>query len=303
MSNVDEVIAKFAQLTPQERAKRKLESLEALKKTFRKLDHDVNIQDFLGESVQSVEELSNHMRILQAQIMEVHNRLSFWCNPDKVDNVEHLRQMEDSLRESLNQIRMHKETFVKHQLLPLDCNSQFQNGMHLPLLMGGNQEGQSLSWLPNNDDQHIILPEEPNFLPPRDLEGSGGACLPSYIGFFGNCKQTEIENTGHIDTRQECGSLNELNNTACLRLQIDEQYPYHSYGNLNFSEVEKLKSEADVTLLGNPLDYQVHSNFELPRSIYDHVHHTWVPAPASGPCPITMFNENSYPELNSSRGT
>ncbi|KAI3686510.1 hypothetical protein L1987_80189 [Smallanthus sonchifolius] len=49
-SNIDEVIAKFARLTPQERAKRKLESLEALKKTFKKLDHDVNIQDFAGAS-------------------------------------------------------------------------------------------------------------------------------------------------------------------------------------------------------------------------------------------------------------
>ncbi|CAD6255888.1 unnamed protein product [Miscanthus lutarioriparius] len=41
-SNIEEVIAKYAQLTPQERAKRKLESLEALKKTFKKLDHDEN---------------------------------------------------------------------------------------------------------------------------------------------------------------------------------------------------------------------------------------------------------------------
>ncbi|CAL5361409.1 unnamed protein product [Camellia sinensis] len=47
-SNIEEVITKFAQLTPQERTKRKLESLEALKKTYKKLDHDVNIQDFLG---------------------------------------------------------------------------------------------------------------------------------------------------------------------------------------------------------------------------------------------------------------
>ncbi|KAF6167521.1 hypothetical protein GIB67_031722 [Kingdonia uniflora] len=46
-STIEEVIAKFSQLTPQERAKRKLESLEALKKTFQKLGHDANIQDFL----------------------------------------------------------------------------------------------------------------------------------------------------------------------------------------------------------------------------------------------------------------
>ncbi|KAF5937861.1 hypothetical protein HYC85_025367 [Camellia sinensis] len=44
-SNIEEVITKFAQLTPQERTKR-----SALKKTFKKLDHDVNIQDFLGSS-------------------------------------------------------------------------------------------------------------------------------------------------------------------------------------------------------------------------------------------------------------
>ncbi|KAI8029446.1 Agamous-like MADS-box protein AGL65 [Camellia lanceoleosa] len=49
--NIEEVITKFTQLTPQERTKRKLESLEALKKTFKKLNHDVNIQDFLGSSI------------------------------------------------------------------------------------------------------------------------------------------------------------------------------------------------------------------------------------------------------------
>ncbi|GFZ03581.1 AGAMOUS-like 65 [Actinidia rufa] len=53
-SNIEEVIAKFVQLTPQERAK------------------------------------------------------SCWSNADKIDNIEHLRQLEDSLRESLNRIQMEK---------------------------------------------------------------------------------------------------------------------------------------------------------------------------------------------------
>ncbi|KAK2987847.1 hypothetical protein RJ640_010629 [Escallonia rubra] len=47
-SKVDEVITKFAQLSPYERLKRKMESLEGLKKTFQKLDHDVELQDFMG---------------------------------------------------------------------------------------------------------------------------------------------------------------------------------------------------------------------------------------------------------------
>lgn len=33
---------------------------------------------------------------------------SYWTNPEKISNVEHLEQMENSLRESLNQIRAHR---------------------------------------------------------------------------------------------------------------------------------------------------------------------------------------------------
>ncbi|KAL0355807.1 UNVERIFIED_CONTAM: Agamous-like MADS-box protein, partial [Sesamum radiatum] len=46
-SNLDEMIAKYAQLTPKERAKRRLESLETLKRNFKKLDQDVDIEEFL----------------------------------------------------------------------------------------------------------------------------------------------------------------------------------------------------------------------------------------------------------------
>lgn len=49
-SNFDEIIAKFVQLTPQERAKRKLESLETLRKTFKKFDNDIGVQEFLDAS-------------------------------------------------------------------------------------------------------------------------------------------------------------------------------------------------------------------------------------------------------------
>nr|ARQ16475.1 HbMADS-box protein [Hevea brasiliensis] len=168
-SNIEDVIAKFAQLTPQERAKRKVESLEVLKKTFKKLDHDVNMQDFLGSSTQTVEELTNQVKFLQAQLTEIHNRMSYWSNPDKVDSIEHLSQMEESLKESINQIRLQKENFGSCQLVRLECSSQFQNGMDLPLMINGMQEAQPLSWLPNNGNQHLILSNEQNFLPQRLL--------------------------------------------------------------------------------------------------------------------------------------
>lgn len=294
-SNLEEVIAKFAQLTPQERAKRKLESLEALRKTFKKLDHDVNVEDFLGTSAQTAEELANTVRLLQTQLAEAHKRLSYWNNPDKIENMEHLTQMEDSLKETLNRIQLHKENIGKHQLMSLDCSSQFQNGLHLPLVMGGMQDSQSLSWLPNNENQQIMLPDNPNFMQQRDLKCSADASIPGYSGYYDPGKQIEMDSSRQVDnTAQECGSLNELTATGCF--QIDEQFPYTSYGSLNLPDQKKVMPDTGILYSGNSMDYQVNGNFELPRSMYGNGHQTWIPA--SVPCSIPMFNENSYPQPN-----
>ncbi|XP_038894824.1 agamous-like MADS-box protein AGL65 isoform X5 [Benincasa hispida] len=172
-SNIEEVITKFAELTPQERAKRKMESLEVLKKTFKKLDHDVNIKDFVGSSSQDFEqELTNEVTILRDQIGEAHKRLSYWRNPDSINNMEQLQQMEDLIRESLNQTRLHKENLRRQQLLSQDFTGQYSGGgMSLPLLMDEMQSTQPLLWLPNYGTQQITLPNEPSFLQPGIYTG------------------------------------------------------------------------------------------------------------------------------------
>ncbi|KAJ4974244.1 hypothetical protein NE237_007418 [Protea cynaroides] len=288
-STIEEVIAKFAQLTPQERAKRKLESLEALKKTFRKLDHDVNIQDFLGTSTQTVEELTNQSRLLQAQLSEVHKRLSYWTHPDKINDIENLRALEESLKESLNRIRTHKENFRNQQLMTLECASQFQNGIPLPLGMGNEQQPQPISWLHNNDNhQHMMLPEDPNLLPQRDLECTTDPCLPSYSGYFCTGKQTEVD--GSV---QNGGALNELSRDGCLRLQLGGQYPYPPYS-LDLLSEKKFNHEAEMNIQGDPVDYQVNNGFEPARPGYDPNQRSW--ASTSGSCPVGMFDGHSYPQ-------
>ncbi|XP_057952801.1 agamous-like MADS-box protein AGL65 isoform X2 [Malania oleifera] len=297
--SVEDVIAKFAQLTPQERAKRKLESLEVLRKTFKKLDHDVNIEEFLGASNQNVEDLTNHVKLLQAQLVEVNRRLSCWTDPDRIDNIEHLRQMEDSLRGSLNQVCAYKENFGKHRLMSSDCPGEAQNCIDLPSTMRGLQEAQSLTWLPHNDNQpmqHLLLAEDSKFLPPRDLECSTSASFPGYSGYCGTSGQTEVGNPGQLSNAgQEGGALNEFSRTANLSLQLNEPFPYPSYGILNFMDEKKLKSETGMDFQGNPAEYQIKSSFELPRHIYDNGCHTWIPS--SGPCAISMFNASSYPQV------
>nr|AQM52310.1 AGL65-1 [Monotropa hypopitys] len=283
-SNFEEIIAKFSQLTPHEREKRKLESLEALKKTFKKVDHDVNIQKFLGlTSTQSVEKSSNEVKLLQAQLSEVHKRLSYWRNPDKIGNSEHLSQMENSLRESLDRIGMQKERFAKHPLMSLECTSQFQNEMHLPLMMGALQETRTLSWLPNNENQHMMLTREPDFLLPRDMDFSADPSLPAYSSYFGSGKTT-IESTV-----QDNNNNNGLEDTAAwLRLQLNEQYPY----GLDLPDAKKLKPDSEMNFQGNPLDYEMNSNFQLLRRMCDDGYHPWIPS--SEPFTTSMLDGNPF---------
>ncbi|GAB2223891.1 hypothetical protein Droror1_Dr00004635 [Drosera rotundifolia] len=295
-SNLEQVITKLAQVPAQERAKRKLESLEALKKTFKKTDHNVNIEGFLGASSQSAEELANQARVVQSRLAEAHKRLSFWSNPDKIDSVECLKQMEDSLRESLNRIHLNKENIAKHQLMSLECSTQFQNEMNLPFIVG-MQETQPMPWFSDHDTQQLILPNETSFLQQRGLKCSPDASLLGYPGFYSNGKQIEMDAILPVDNvRQECTSFNDFT-TTCMGVQIGEQYPYSPpYGNLNLPEDRKMIPDTNINFPGQTMDYQVNSNFELVRSLYDNQHRVIIPAPA--PCSIPIFSDNLYPPPN-----
>ncbi|XP_020225647.1 agamous-like MADS-box protein AGL65 isoform X1 [Cajanus cajan] len=292
-SNLEEVIAKFAQLSPQERAKRKMESLEALKKTFKKLDHDVKIQDFVGTSSQTVEEMSHQVRVLQAQLTEVHQRLSYWNNLEKINHLEHLRQREDSLRKSINRVCLQKENLGKHQLMSLECANQLQEGMTLPLMMANLQESQPLSWLLNNDNHQLMLPNEPKYLSfsdntNRDAECSTDISLPSYSGYIGNNK-LEVGSSPQVNTLgQGGGAMNELNGTTYLNVQRCDQFAYPPP-----PDIEEVKNYPTMNnSKSNTVDYQVNSNFDLPRSLFENGHQFW--NSASGSCGIAMYNENGY---------
>ncbi|KAJ0257339.1 Agamous-like MADS-box protein AGL65 [Hirschfeldia incana] len=223
-SCIEEVISKFAQLTPQERTKRKLESLEALQKTFKKLDHDVNIHQFLGARNQTIEGLSNQIAIFQAQLMECHRRLSCWMNIDREENTEHLNLLEESLRKSLEKIQFHKEHYGKNQVPPIECTTtQFHSGIQLPLVMSGDNslhEADTMSWLPDNGNQQTILPGDSSFLPHREMNG--------LVSVYPNCffesikeEDQKCRNPGqHFEQLGQQGD-------GCLGLQqIGEEYSY-----------------------------------------------------------------------------
>lgn len=131
----------------------------------------------------------------------------------------------------------------------------------------------------------------------RDMGCSEDAHISSYSGFLGTGKEIEVGNSGQAENMEHGGgNLTELSNSACLSLQLGEQYSYPPYSSLNLpSDVKKLKPGAEMNLQANPAVYQVNSNFELSRPMYGNGHQDWVSA--SGHCGIAMFDENSYHQV------
>lgn len=200
-SIIEGIIERFAELTPQERVKRKLESFDALKRSYRKSDHNVNVQDFFGSSYQKTGDLTIQANLLRTQLSEIQKRLSDWNNPDKIDSFELLEQMEDYMRELFDQIQTQKENIRKQQFLAVGCTNQFQNGMHLPFSLGVEQQVRHL--------------KEPNLPPKRETGLSAGNSFANVLGYFGTVEKEDIACTG-----QESGVLNELLGTESLRNEL-----------------------------------------------------------------------------------
>ncbi|XP_062182178.1 agamous-like MADS-box protein AGL65 [Phragmites australis] len=293
-SNMEEVIAKYAQLTPQERAKRKLESLEALKKTFKKLDHDVNIQDFLGSGGQTVEELSSYLGSLQCQMADAQKRLSYWSDPEKVENIDHIRAMEQSLNDSLNRIRIHKENLAKQHLIGLQCApAQFQNDMQLPLGLTGDPNPSS--WFHNgaaDGQQPMMLPDDPSLLHQRDIGCSTSTSLHSYPGYFSMSKQS-MDTGGCSEHGQPAVQQqpSEFNQAECLTsLHLGTQFPYTPFDHTGLLNERMFRPDAvELHDGGAAIDFGG-GHFDLPRPGDEASFQNW----ASAACGAAMFDQQQH---------
>ncbi|XP_024011321.1 agamous-like MADS-box protein AGL30 [Eutrema salsugineum] len=279
--SIGEVIAKFAQLTPQERAKRKLETLEALKKTFIKLDHDVNIAEFLDRiATGNFQVLREKVRFLQTHLSELHTRLSYWTELEKIDNVDDLQQLENSLRKSLYQIRAHKVNMlqVQHQqdqFMSSECKNQLQNDIDLDFGMEMEQQLESFSWVRNDENMNVPVKEKdpnPQFHHTyNDLTCSASSSLESYSGLFGKSSDTsrpKLETGGIPGTSAD---------------------PNLQFSNLSFLDDSKLQQLAEWNLLGTPADYYVSQILEA--SYRPQFGGNWASSETLTTYPVSVFDE------------
>ncbi|PKU60077.1 agamous-like MADS-box protein AGL65 [Dendrobium catenatum] len=282
-SKFEDVITKFAQLTPQERTKRKLESLEVLKKTFKKLDHDVNIPDFLGSSNQIIEELSSHLLNLKSQLFETQRKLSDWTDPDNVGSIEQITQMEHTLLEALNRIQMQKIYLIRNQLLQLDYPGEFLNAMQLHVNSSNEQQPSNMQWQHHGDDQSFMVSGAPSLLPQRNNMCSTETSLQDYPDYYGIEEQVVCSNNGQEEP------MNGMGHNSCLQLQLGAQHPYQSYDMNLFAN--KFQPNGEVSLQANQVDFQF-NGFKPPAKEVTTELQNWVDATKS--CVRPMFEDPVY---------
>lgn len=221
--SIEEVIARLNQLPPQERTKRKLEGLEALKKTYsKKSDHDVNIEDYLYTSAPTIKDMTDQAARLQSRLAEINERLWYWTNPDIISDFGLLTHMEDSLEKSLNQIQKEKENLQKRCHVSLD--NELKDGTQLPFQASVEQQLQSLLWNPSDNFQNIVLTQDPKLHTQRDIESCAGSTSGSYFGVLSTSSKSEANSPGQLS------GIDNIGQDAFQGLQFGGLYSYLPYG-------------------------------------------------------------------------
>jgi len=127
----------------------------------------------------------------------------------------------------------------------------------------------------------------------RDVEGSASSSFGSYASYLGSSMKNEMSNSA-----QENGVLSDMSSTANMRLPLNGQFPYLPY-NFNLLNNLKFQPTAEMNPHENPVDYHVNGSLEAPRSGFDSNHHGW--ASTSGPCGVTMFDEQLYAQASTTK--
>ncbi|XP_016552511.2 uncharacterized protein LOC107851982 isoform X1 [Capsicum annuum] len=174
-STFEDMITKIAEVNPEERAKRKMECLETIKKACKKSDHDVNIGEQLFPGDLTTEDINFLSHSLRIRLSDIEGRLRLWKNLDKIDNIQQLRKLEDSISKSLNEITKHKYGMgslffcAGEDIQP----SSVQHSMDLPLNFDSRKEPNPCSSIHACDSENMDAYKDPSSFDSSLLNDTG----------------------------------------------------------------------------------------------------------------------------------
>nr|QWX93773.1 MADS-box protein 34 [Cunninghamia lanceolata] len=238
-STLEKVIERFSNLTHQERSKRKLESLEALKKTFKKSNHNVNIDDFFKQSPQNTEGLQEEKERIKSQVSIYKDRIASYFGVDmsQISTLDQANNAEKTIEQALHRLRTYK--MMQNNPTIGGISTSDQNHVYLPTSSECASNSQYLSSMLNESTQSM---ENISGLPQGYMNYPMDASILASPGFMPHNNADTVEN---VSNQQEFNRL-------------DYHGPYqHTNSDMNFQgSVMEFKQETDTILPGNALHYR-----------------------------------------------
>lgn len=191
----EEVIMRFANLPFQERAKRKVEALEQLKRVFKKLDHDVNVEEYTRQPMpsQSIEELHQHLQRLQVQYLQLQQKLRVY---DSYQTFEEANKLESMLQHRLEEVRLHKQLLESsHRMVPY--NEPVRQQLYPEGILPSSVElDPPATWEADGRKQQSVLALQHESNPMFTQRDSSNAMehMPSSLIEYGN----QLQGTSHL---------------------------------------------------------------------------------------------------------
>ncbi|XP_058109024.1 agamous-like MADS-box protein AGL65 [Magnolia sinica] len=213
-NELDGVLERFSMVPLHERSKRKLEVIDVLKKIFRKLDHNVDVQRLLGDGRKKIEDLHNQQKLLQAQIQEKNRKLSYWTKPEEVEDLAQIQLMEETLVESINRLQKRKVHLAEKRT-------------HKSL---SALQAQRFTWLPENHMLNARVRNDPNIAQSRRCFGNANgrteiAGPATQLGFQHTHQQPDYNLNGYDQSKLGV----DLNQSGEYYNHIQQFYPGGPY--------------------------------------------------------------------------
>ncbi|KAG2281336.1 hypothetical protein Bca52824_052556 [Brassica carinata] len=90
---------------------------------------------------------------------------SYWTEVEKIGSIDDLQQLENSVRQSLYQIRAHKNMLQHQQLMSSECKNQIQSEIDVDFGMDNEQQLENFSWVTDENMNVPLKQEDPNMHP------------------------------------------------------------------------------------------------------------------------------------------
>ncbi|PHU03168.1 hypothetical protein BC332_28419 [Capsicum chinense] len=178
-STFEDMITKIAEVNPEERAKRKMECLEVSAafliigmSCFHSFLHSkFKLKKCLELTV--LDEMVTYFNMVSKEANILGSRL--WKNLDKIDNIQQLRKLEDSISKSLNEITKHKYGMgslffcAGEDIQP----SSVQHSMDLPLNFDSRKEPNPCSSIHGCDSENMDAYKDPSSFDSSLLNNTG----------------------------------------------------------------------------------------------------------------------------------